>query len=173
MTLAYVFWHRASPGVEPDAYESRLRAFHVALDHTPPPGYAGSCALRLADGSYEDWYLVADWAALGTLNRHAVTGSRRAPHDAAATDAANGTAGIYAPVPGAPGLPVPPLEPHGAWLAKPAGMDYAEFHAALPPGAAAWQRQMTLGPPGEFTLRADEPLELPWPHTRVETTRVV
>jgi hypothetical protein len=32
---------------------------------------------------------------------------------------------------------------------------------------------MTLGPAGEYALRADEPLDLPWPHTAVEITQVV
>jgi hypothetical protein len=75
-----------------------------------------------------------------------------------------GTAGVYAVVAGAP---EPPAQPYAAWLAKPPGLAYAEFHAALaaalPPGAAAWQRQMTLGPAGEYTVRAAEPIELPWP----------
>jgi hypothetical protein len=172
MTLAYVFWHRPAAGVEVVDYEARLRAFHAALEHTPPPGFAGSCALRVGHREYEDWYLVADWGALGTLNRHAVTGSRRAPHDAAAAEAGDGAAGVYAPIAGPPGLPVAPAQPHGAWLAKPPGMGYDEFHAALPPGAATWHRQMTLGPAGEYTLRAAEPLDLPWPHTRVEAARV-
>jgi hypothetical protein len=169
VTLAYVFWHRPSAGVEAGAYEARLAAFHAALEHSSPPGFAGSCALRVGDGAYEDWYLVADWAALGTLNRHAVSGSRKAPHDAAAAGASDGSAGVYALV---AGPAQPPLEPHGAWLAKPAGLDYGEFHAALPAGAAVWQRQMTLGPAGEYTLRAEAPLDLPWPHTPLEAARV-
>jgi hypothetical protein len=170
MTLAYVFWHRPADGVDRADYEARLAAFHHALEGTPPPGYAGSCALRVGERSYEDWYLVADWAALGTLNRHAVRGSRQAPHDAAAAAAADGSAGIYAPI---TGPLAPPLQRYGAWLAKPAGLSYEEFHAALPAGAVAWQRQMTLGPAGEYALRASEPLDLPWPHTPLEAARVV
>jgi hypothetical protein len=169
MTLAYVFWHRPADGVESSTYEARLAAFHAALAGTPPPGYAGSCALRVGERDYEDWYVVADWAALGTLNRHAVSGSRQAPHDAAAAGAGDGAAGIYAVL---AGPWAPPLQRHGAWLAKPAGMSYDEFRAALPAGVVAWQRQMTLGPAGEFTLRADAPLELAWPHMPLEATRV-
>jgi hypothetical protein len=169
MTLAYVFWHRPFAETSPEDYETRLAAFHAALAATPPPGFSDSCALRLGDGGYEDWYLVADWAALGTLNRHAVTGSRRPPHDAAAARTADGSAGIYAPL---TRDPVPPMQGHGAWLAKPPGLGYADFRAALPAGAVAWQRQMTLGPQGEFTLRADAPLDLPWPHAPLTATRV-
>lgn len=172
MTLAYVFWHRPADGVGREDYEARLAAFHHALEATPPPGYAGSCALRVGERAYEDWYLVADWAALGTLNRHAVSGSRQAPHDAAAELAADGSAGVYAPISSPPTPAEPPLQRYGAWLAKPDGLDYDEFHAALPPGAVAWQRQMTLGPAGEYALRATAPLELPWPHTPLEAARV-
>jgi hypothetical protein len=167
MTLAYVFWHRPGAEVSTSDYEARLAAFHAALQRTPPPGFGESCALRLDDGSYEDWYVVADWAALGTLNRHAVSGSRQPPHDAAAALAADGSAGIYAPL----GTPAAPTQPYGAWLAKPTGLGYAEFRAALPRGAA-WQRQMTLGARGEFTLRAEEPLDLPWPAEPLRAVRV-
>jgi hypothetical protein len=167
--LAYVFWHRAADGVDRADYERRLAAFHAALAADPPDGYGGSCALRLAGGGYEDWYLVPDWAALGALNELAVSGPRAAPHDAAAAGAGSGAAGVYRHVAGPPG---PPSQPHGAWLAKPAGMDYARFHAALPAGAAVWQRQMTLGPPGEYTLRADAPLDLPWPAESVAAVPV-
>jgi hypothetical protein len=169
MTLAYVFWHHPADGVEAAGYEERLAAFHRALAATPPPGYAGSCALRTGERVYEDWYLVADWAALGTLNRHAVSGSRQASHDAAAAGAADGSAGVYTLV---AGPAQPPEQRHGAWLSKPAGMSYEAFHAALPAGAVTWQRQLVLGPAGEYTLRADRPLELPWPHTPIEATRV-
>jgi hypothetical protein len=171
--LAYVFWHRPATGVDAAGYEARLTAFHAALAADPPPGYGGSCALRLAGDGYEDWYLVPDWAALGELNAHAVSGSRSAPHDAAAAGAGDGAAGVYALLAGAPD---PPAQPHGAWLAKPAGMSYADFHpalaAALGPGASAWQRQLTLGPAGEYTVRAPEPVELPWPATSVRAFAV-
>jgi hypothetical protein len=166
--LAYVFWHRPAAGEDSAGYEARLTGFHAALAADPPPGYGGSCALRLDGDGYEDWYLVPGWGELGELNAHAVTGSRKEPHDAAAAAAGDGTAGVYALLAGAPD---PPAQPYGAWLAKPAGMSYAEFNpalaAALGPGASAWQRQMTLGPAGEYTVRGPEPLELPWPATPV------
>jgi hypothetical protein len=128
VTLAYVFWHRPAAGVERGDYEARLAGFHAALAASPPPGFAGSCALRVGEDRYEDWYVVADWAALGTLTRRAVSGARRAPHDAAAARAGSGAAGVYAPL----GPADPPVQPHGAWLAKPAGLAYKTFHAALP-----------------------------------------
>jgi hypothetical protein len=165
--LAYVFWHRPGPAVDPADYEARLGAFHAVLAADPPPGYGGSCALALPAApwlpgdtpAYEDWYLVADWAALGVLDQHAVSGARSAPHDAAAAGAASGTAGVYAPVIGSF---EPPRHIHAARPVKPAGAPYPEFHAeladSLPAGACAWQRQLTLGPAGEYLVRSPEPL---------------
>jgi hypothetical protein len=173
--LAYVFWHRPSPAIAAADYERRLTRFHAALAADPPAGFRSSCVLALAaaawlpgDGpAYEDWYLVETWAALGELNVHAVSGSRAAPHDAAAAAAAAGTAGVYALIAGAP---EPPAFPHGVRLAKPPGIAYPDFHAALaaalPDGASAWQRQMTLGPAGEYLVRAPAAVSLPWPAER-------
>jgi hypothetical protein len=168
--LAYVFWHAPAPGTTRPDYETGLAAFHAALAADSPPGFSGSAAARLDAAPwpgglvrYEDWYLVEDWAALGALNEAAVAGARRAPHDVAAAMAGEGSAGVYAPVRAAP---VPPREPHAAWLAKPAGMRHADLLAALG-GGPVWQRQMTLGPAPEFCLLGMEPPAPPWPHTAV------
>ena len=108
---------------------------------------------------------MADFGALGRLNEAAVSGSRRAPHDAAAAAAGAGTAGVMAHVAG-PLLPARPA--WAAWLEKPAGVAYPAFHAELAAAlrgrdASAWQRQMVLGPAAEYCVLAAEPLPLPWP----------
>jgi hypothetical protein len=162
--IAYVFWHRA--GTEAGAYEAGLEAFHDALRAQPPAGFVGSGAFRLdaapwlaGDGpAYEDWYLVADWAALGTLNEGAGSGARSQPHDAVAAQAREGAGGVYAPLHGGE-----PVAGEVAWLAKPDGMSYADFHAALG-SRAAWQRQMVLGPAPEYVI---ESADVPWPAVRV------
>jgi hypothetical protein len=169
--LAYVFWHVARPGVDPQAYERRLAAFHAALRADPPPWLGPTTTVGLpavpwlgdAPG-YEDWYLIADFTALGELNVAAVSGAPREPHDAAADWAADGVAGVMAHRAG------PLLPPGGpawsAWLAKPAGVGYDDFHAALSGldgGASAWQRQMVLGPATEYCVLAPAPVSLPWP----------
>jgi hypothetical protein len=156
--LAYVFWHRSAGA---DGYEERLVAFHKALKANPPPGFVSSRAFRLDDAPwlpgggppYEDWYLVADWAALGQLNLAAVSGPRAAPHDAVAGLAREGQGGVYAPRHGGE-----PAAGEVAWLAKPRGTSYADFHAALA-DRPAWQRQMVLGPAPEYVV--DEP-SVPW-----------
>jgi hypothetical protein len=169
--LAYVFWHVAAPDVDADDYETRLAAFHAALRGDPPPGLGVTATVALdaipwlaGAAGYEDWYLVDDFAALGVLNAAAVSGARQAPHDAAAAAAHTGVAGIMGHVSG----PLLPERPGwAAWLGKPAGMAYADFHAALWEAlgndASAWQRQMVLGPASEYCVLAAEPHELPWP----------
>jgi len=155
--LAYVFWHRPA-GAGGAAYEARLAAFHRALGRTSAALWRPALPwLAGAGPGYEDWYLVADWAALGELNTAAVTAARAAPHEAVAALAGAGVAGIYAPVHGPADLALP----WAAWLSKPAGAGYPEWHAELArTGAAVWQRQMTLGPAPEYCVRAAAPVEL-------------
>jgi hypothetical protein len=171
--LAYVFWHVPASGA-PD-YEQRLRAFHASLrgEFERSTTFALPAVPWLGGATgYEDWYLVDDFAALGRLNEVAVTGSRREPHDAAAAVARAGVAGVMAHVAG----PLLPERPGwAAWLPKPAGMAYDDWHAELAgavAGASAWQRQMVLGPASEYCVLADSERELPWPIDRAWPLRV-
>ena len=149
--LAYVFWHRPAPGSYD--YEARLTAFHDVIGvESTWHRVEGLPWMGGLDG-YEDWYLVDDWAGLGGLNHRAVSGARRAPHDAAAGDAEWGIAGLYALKRGTPDLH---RVTHAAWRSKPAGLSYEAFEANLP-GRSVWQRQMTLGPTPEYVLLDDAP----------------
>jgi len=167
--LAYVFWHWPRPGVSAAEYAGRQRAFHAALAAERPSGFEGSFSSALsvpwanAGGeACEDWYLVRDFAALGSLNEGAVSASRAAPHDAAAAVAGGGTGGLYrlrfGTAPRAPG--------YAHWFSKPEGARYAEFLSDLEPrvgraAGALWMRQLTMGPATEFCLHASEPVALP------------
>jgi hypothetical protein len=170
--LAYLFWHEPGPGVDPDRYAALLRAFHAALRAAPPPSFVRSWSVRLEQAPweggptqpFEDWYLVDDWAALGTLNEAAVRAPRGQAHDAIAALATNGRGGLYAlqhgTLDGAPGW--------AGWVAKPPGAPYAEFEPALraavdPAGGAVLRRQMVLGPAPEYAVLAQRAPELPWP----------
>jgi hypothetical protein len=148
--LAYVFWHRPRDGVEPALYEARLRSFHAALE-TPSAAFRVRELPFAPGGGYEDWYLVEDWQALGTLNAAAIDERRRGPHDGVAELAAEGWGGVYAHLRGE-------AEPPAAarWLAKPAGLGYDEFLADLP-GTSVWQRQLVLGPAPEFCVADGDP----------------
>lgn len=168
--LAYVFWHVPRPEVRAREYETLHQAFHDALWEAPLPGLLALRVYRLTripwlsppHPGYEDWHLIADSAALDGLNGAAVTSARRLSHDRIAAQAAAGTAGLY-------GLRLgSPIQPAVAyWMAKPAGMSYADFDASIQPfvarGCCLWGRRMTLGPTPEFCLHAPAALEPPHP----------
>jgi hypothetical protein len=159
--LAYVFSHRPGPGIEAARFEAVLREFHSALAAAPPRGFISSLTYRIGDG-YSDWYLLVDSAAMDALNEAAVSGSRTAPHDMAASMAADGVGKLLSLAAGecdaAAGYEIR--------FAKPAGMIYTDLYASLQPvttssGAALWRRMMVLGPPPEFCLTISAPVELP------------
>src|SRR5919199_6063594 len=133
--LAYLFWHEPAPGVDLDRYVGLLRAFHAVLHAAPPPSFVRSWSVRLGaapwDGGparpFEDWYLVEDWAALGTLNEAAVRAPRGEAHDAIAALAINGRGGLYALQHGTLDGPAP----WAGWVAKPHGRPYETFEPAL------------------------------------------
>jgi hypothetical protein len=180
--LAYVFWHAPAARAAARDYEERLAAFHAALRAAPPPGLGATAVLGLdtvpwlgGAAGYEDWYLVDGFTALGALNEAAVTGPRQVPHDAAAAAAAAGVAGVMGHVAGST-LPARPA--WAAWTSRPTGLPYADAHAQLTAAvaeadAAAWQRQMTLGPATEYCVLAGGPLPLPWPAVHAWTVRTV
>jgi hypothetical protein len=170
--LAYLFWHERRPEVEAGRYVTLLEEFHRALQGAPPPGFRRSWSVRLGaapwDGGpgepFEDWYLVDDWPALGTLNDLAVRAPRRDPHDAIAALATNGAGAVYALQHGELDGP----RAWAGWLAKPDRMPYDVFVPELlgalqGAGAAVLRRQMVLGPAPEYAVLADAEPALPWP----------
>ena len=176
--LAYVFWHWPQPQTDIREYETRQRAFHAALAAAPAHGFQWSFTAGIAGApwaaagadAYEDWYAVDDFAALGALNDAAVSGSRSAPHDAAAAAVAGGAGGVYGLRAGT-ALHAPQV---GHWFGKPAGMSYRDLFAHLSPvveaaHGALWMRQMVLGPAREFCLHAASPLSLPAPFDALVT----
>src|SRR6185312_16054010 len=115
---------------------------------------------------FEDWYLVDDWPALGTLNDAAVRPPREDAHDAVAGLATNGAGGLYLLQHGTiDGRPAP----WAGWLTKPQGAPYEEFEPALRAavdragGGAVLRRQMVLGPAPEYAILSGGEPALPWP----------
>lgn len=153
--LAYVFWHRPAPAVEPEEYEQAQRRFHAEIG--VPSACFGLAELPFKPGGdgggYEDWYLVEDWAALGELNEAAVDGQRRPSHDRAAGLVGRGWAGVYRLLRGAPR---PPEE--ARWLEKPVGVPVPDLVGGASAEAAVWQRQMVLGPAPELCVGEPGPV---------------
>jgi hypothetical protein len=172
--LAYVFWHWKRPEIDREHYETVQRRFHESLAEAPSRGLVGSWTSSVAGidwvphgfDAYEDWYLIEGSAALDPLNEAAITGGRALPHDAAATLAAGGTAGLYR-------LRAGHLINHvrtASWFSKPSGLSRTALDAEVERAFrgmkfALWMRQMVLGPTPEFCLQtdADAPVHVPWP----------
>jgi hypothetical protein len=173
LMLAYLFWHESRPDVDGDRYVALLQAFHRALRAAPPAAFAGSWSVRLERAPwdagpatpFEDWYLVEDWAALGTLNDAAVRPPREDAHDAIAALATNGAGGLYALQHGSLDGPAP----WAGWVTKPPGAPYETFEPELRAavdasgGGAVLRRQMVLGPAPEYLVLAAGERALPWP----------
>ena len=167
--LAYVFYHWKRAEVAAADYEHRLRDFHRALNEAPPPGFSHSWSVALTGApwanaggdSFEDWYLVSGSADLDPLDHAAISASRQAAHDKAASGAAGGTAGLYQLKLGT-ALRAPR---YSLWFGKPPGWSYAELlerlQGAMGDATAVWMRRMTLGPALEFCLHSNVPVELP------------
>jgi hypothetical protein len=170
MTLAYVFWHRPRAGVDPDEYEGGMRRFHERLAAVPIPGFIDSWTLRvpdlpwLAGGGYEDWYLVDDFAALGTLAEHAVDSARTQTHDAMARSVRDGAGGVYALLAGESGVSSAHRTGWVGWFSKRDEVRYPQLRATLTQAiedaaiSAVWQRQLVLGPAPEFRVLAAGPV---------------
>ncbi|HEX8760918.1 MAG TPA: hypothetical protein VF734_13290 [Pseudonocardiaceae bacterium] len=161
--LAYVFWHWPPVSADASNYEADLVAFHASLVCAPPAGFLHSATFQVAGAPwlpqhrdcYEDWYVIRDWAAVGTLNTNAVAPAHTKSHDRVARQAESGASGLYAlragdEVPGGTAA---------TWFTKPAGWSYADLESALQAcldrGLTLWQRQMLLSPAPEFCLRGD------------------
>ena len=159
--LAYLFFHRAAPGVDARAYEDGLRRFHEALAQAGVPGFAGSRTYRTG-GRYCDWYLVESSASLDALNDAAVSGGRSVAHDDVARQATDAAGKLLKLVSGS----YDANATNEVRFAKPRGMSYADHYARLKPwtergDVSLWRRMMVLGPAPEFCLLARSDVQLP------------
>jgi len=175
--LAYLFWHRPREGTAGEVYERDHLAFHRSLARNPPVGLRGSATFRVEQvpwlaakelddptPAYEDWYLLADFTALGVLNEAAVGRGHRTSHDKVAARFGSGAGGVYCLVEGelqqgAAALSEASL---AVWIARPPGSTQRALGDLLGDGmdprhASLWRRQLVLGPAPEFCLLAREP----------------
>jgi hypothetical protein len=173
--LAYVFWHRAAPEVEPSAYEQALERFHRSLAHRPPSGFRGSATFRAAelpwleaDGSsrdrmpaehrvgYEDWYLLDDWTVVGVIEEAAVSRGHFTAHDRVAALAGVATGSVYRLIEGCARLGGAGV---AVWVSRAPGHEHPSLSALLgdgmePDTGGLWRRCLGLGPAPEFCLLA-------------------
>jgi hypothetical protein len=169
--LAYVFWHRPREDEDAAVYERLLAAFHRSLARNAPAGMLASAAYRVAElpwlpaAAYEDWYLVADYAALGVLNEAAVGRGHRTSHDELARHSGTGAGALYALLEGEPGAEALARGTLAIWV-EPTADTRAELRrpqlAGLladgmePRHASLWRRQLVLGPAPEYCLIGEE-----------------
>jgi hypothetical protein len=171
--LAYLSWHRAAAGVQPETYEQALEHFHRSLAHRPPGGFRGSAALRLGElpwlapvagaapsaSGYEDWYLLDDWSAVGVLEEAAVARGHETAHRTIAARAGAATSSVYRLIEGSPR---PSATDVAVWVAHEPGHDRDSPAALLGDGMdptrdGLWRRCLGLGPAPEYCLLAAEP----------------
>lgn len=169
--IAYIFWHQAPAGPAAD-YEAALGHYADALARTRCPGFIGSASYRIAgtpwmpEPGYEDWtWLEGSWA-LDELNRHAVEGEAKAPHDTLAQATRHGgfgalhylVAGEHRAIPG---------DSKVFWLSRPRGIAWRDVIprvvAAASSPVSVWRRQMVLGPSSEFAVVGEAGLSLAVP----------
>ncbi len=165
--LAYLLWHRPADGVERETYEHASERFHRSLHHSPPAGFRGSAVLRLTEcpwlacpleSTYEDWYLLDDFTALGVLNEAAVTHGHSSAHDGIARRFGSGAGGLYGLLEGHADL----ANTHRAvWVSRPPGEPRGELVQLLADGvdpahASLWRRALVFGPAPEYCLLAPQ-----------------
>jgi hypothetical protein len=170
--LAYVSWHRPARDVDPGAYEQALVSFHRSLGHRPPSGFRGSAAFRASEvhwlasvagargagASYEDWYLVDGWSAVGVLEEAAVARGHVSRHDALAAMADVAKGAVYRLSEGHPRLAEARV---GVWVTRAPGHAPVTIGDLLGDGmdrqaAGLWRRCLGLGPAPEHCLLAPE-----------------
>jgi hypothetical protein len=98
--LAYVFWHWPQDERTARSYELALRTFHNVLARMKPDGFVKSTSFKIAQfpwkhasKAYEDWYLMENFASLGTLSEAAISPTCLSAHNAVARMSGGGTGG--------------------------------------------------------------------------------
>ena len=168
------------------AFEQALERFHRSLAHRPPSGFRGSAAFRArglpwlghdvgagsasagagsdsADAgsvsTYEDWYLVDGWSAVGVLEEAAVARGHQSSHEAVAAITGATKGAIYRLIEGLPRVEQAPL---AVWVKRAPGHAPVTVEDLLADGVdrdavGLWRRCLGLGPAPEYCLLAAEP----------------
>ena len=169
--LAYLFWHRPREGADADRYREAQLAFHRSLAHNPPAGMRSSAIYRIPSvpwaehgqprPSFEDWYLLDDFAAMGVLGEAAVGRGHRTAHDSAASGFGSGAGGLYGLLEGEATGECLKRATVAVWVARTPGSAKGTAAELLgdgmdPRSASVWRRQFVLGPAPEFCVLGGE-----------------
>lgn len=168
--LAYVFWHWPRPGVSVRLYERKLGSFQSAMGRKPILlsdllSYRVDSLPWAPKGVplYEDWYLVKDFGALGSLNDAAVSGGTKDFHDSVAKDYLMGAGGVFKLI--RRNLPLREAG-YATWIEKVPGTSYQSYYEDVAKvlgsiQADLWRRQMVLGPSPQFCVHSVQTVRFP------------
>ena len=128
-------------------------AASASTDAGPVSGHAGSVS------TYEDWYLVDGWSAVGVLEEAAVARGHQSSHEAVAAITGATKGAIYRLIEGLPRVEQAPL---AVWVKRAPGHAPVTVEDLLADGVdrdavGLWRRCLGLGPAPEYCLLAAEP----------------
>ena len=109
--------------------------------------------------TYEDWYLVDGWSAVGVLEEAAVARGHQSSHEAVAAITGATKGAIYRLIEGLPRVEQAPL---AVWVKRAPGHAPVTVEDLLADGVdrdavGLWRRCLGLGPAPEYCLLAAEP----------------
>ncbi len=168
--LAVVFWNARRESCSVDSYADALHRFHQELNGDKPHGFRFSTTyvvdalpwLSSKTEVYEDWYVMANFAAMDALDEAVIDTERLPAHRELMTQASTAYGGIFYLKSGPARMD---KFSYAHWLPRPRGVaaeDIATQAKQRNPElkCSVWTRAMALGP-SEYCLLGSEPIDGP------------